>query len=161
MSNKCYTQLYPEHLKLEGITGEFYLGANGTRPMCDDDIWNLGDEYIASYYNSTIDCQLVLTEIRMLDEYVDEITVCVNAIEDDIYNFICKELSNKGGLRIWITQVGEECSDVIIVYDYFGDGTAITVDLMEHLINKAQASKYKYLKIQYGRIEPLSRRMKC
>lgn len=83
---------------------------------------------------------LHLTQIRYEDEETDDMDIVVNAISNEAYDYLIKELNNHNNVTVFWSQVYGTTSDYIIVFDNFGE------DYLYELFKQESCYKYRYVK---------------
>lgn len=89
---------------------------------------------------------LHLTQIRYEDEETDDMDIVVNAISNEAYDYLIKELNNHNNVTVFWSQVYGTTSDYIIVYDNFGEDCLYDIDYLYELFKQDCGYKYRYVK---------------
>lgn len=89
---------------------------------------------------------LHLTQIRYEDEETDDMDIVINAISNEAYDYLIKELNNHNNITVFWSQVYGTTSDYIIVYDNFGEDCLYDIDYLYELFKQESCYKYRYVK---------------
>lgn len=102
--------------------------------------------YKGVYRDSIKNNTLILTQIRYEDEEAEDMNVVIDAISNEAYNYLMKELNNNNNVTVFWSQVYGTTSDYIIVYDKFGENCLYDMDYLKELFKKESCYKYRYVK---------------
>ena len=83
--------------------------------------------------------------------------IIVNAISNEAYDYLIKELNNHDNVTVFWSQVYGTTSNYIIVYDNFGEDCLYDIDYLYELFK--QENNYKYRYIKNGKIHKITPEM--
>ena len=102
--------------------------------------------YKGIYIDDIKNNMLYLMQIRYEDEERDNMSIVVNAISDEAYDYLINELNNNDNITVFWSQIYGTTSDYIIVYDKFGEDCLYDVDFLYDLFKQGCGYKYRYVK---------------
>lgn len=102
--------------------------------------------YKGIYRDNIKNNTLILNQIRYEGEAVDDMNIVVDAISNEAYDYLMKELNNNDNVTVFWDQVYGTTSDYIIVYDKFGENCLYDMDYLKELFKKESCYKYRYVK---------------
>ena len=102
--------------------------------------------YKGIYIDDIKNNMLYLMQIRYEDEERDNMSIVVNAISDEAYDYLINELNNNDIITVFWSQIYGTTSDYIIVYDKFGEDCLYDVDFLYDLFKQGCGYKYRYVK---------------
>lgn len=111
----------------------------------EDDVMEI-TSYNAIYKDIINNNTLILTQNRYEDEEVQDIDIVVNAISNEAYDYLIKELNKNCNVTVFWSQVYGTTSDYVIVYDRFGEDCLYDEKYLHELFKKNNCYKYRYVK---------------
>lgn len=116
----------------------------------DDDV--IYYDAVSHYTNENLDFDLMLVETRK-NFHFERIDIVLKALVPSMYRYLTDSINHHQGMSAIIRHEIGNTSDMILIWDRYGEDTLISCDLMNHLIMKAKQDPYKYMQIKNGKVK--------